>query len=553
MKDRSQKHESTIRLGFELGSGEAVDVPVRNMCITGQTQESGKTTTLEALVHRSGKRAVAFVTKRHESGFADARRIAPYFRERADWQFVASVLEATLKQRMNFQRSWIMKLCESRAPKPSKRGVGSQGWNAPRSLADVLANVEIALQTATGIHEGVYTELRGYLRMVVPQIERLPYSTELRLEPGLNVMNLVEYSTELQALVIRSVLEWIYEQESDTVTVIPEAWEFLPQKRGSPVKLAAEALIRKGSAGRNYIWLDSQDLANVDKDIVRSCPVMILGVQRESNETKRTIAHIPSTVQSKPKPRDIMTLGLGEFVVCFGKEIRRVYVQPAWLSDASAQLVALGKLGIGEVQHGKPAAKSQRNDEEDAVYKQKWESEKGRADNLQRELDELRRGLTPAAAAPPPEIRGAGVTTFVPPEPRASLPTPPASLNGDAESMYQYVVQRLAADPPPSLIQLLRTVPEIEILRKRETIQIDSTSVKGRLAELIAEGFFNSIKRANAVPPEVAKVGITCTKPAIYQALDDLTSKRFLIKTKGTGGHIQYQAVAGMKVNIVDR
>src|SRR4029453_3614258 len=29
--------------------------------------------------------------------------------------------------------------------------------------------------------------------------------------PGLNIMDLAEYTTELQALVIRSVLEWVYE------------------------------------------------------------------------------------------------------------------------------------------------------------------------------------------------------------------------------------------------------------------------------------------------------------------------------------------------------
>lgn len=38
----------TIRLGFEVGSGTPVDIPVRHMAVSGQTQESGKTTTLDA-------------------------------------------------------------------------------------------------------------------------------------------------------------------------------------------------------------------------------------------------------------------------------------------------------------------------------------------------------------------------------------------------------------------------------------------------------------------------------------------------------------------------
>lgn len=539
------KADRLIALGYELGTGEPVSIPARNMVVCGQTQEAGKTTALEALVDRSGSRAVAFLTKRHESGFATARRIPAYFRERADWQFVAAILEATLKQRMKFQTSWIMKLCEYQAPKSSRRGAGSPGWHAPHSLADVLRNVETALQTATGINESVYTELRGYLKMVVPQIDRLPYATALKLQPGLNVMDLVEYSTELQALVIRSVLEWIYEQETDTITVIPEAWEFVPQKRGGPVKLAAEALIRKGSAGRNFIWLDSQDLANVDKDIVRSCPVMLLGVQRESNEVKRTINHIPDTVHAKPKPRDIMSLGLGEFVVCYGRTTVRAYAQPAWLGDDRARSVATGSLSAREVLQWKPAAKPRKKDEgiDDDVYKEKYEAEKRRADDLERRLTEIEnRPGGPAVQA-----------AMSLPDRLPAAPAPTLPVNGDADAVYNYVIERLRREPGPALIQLLRAVPEIEIERKRETIRIDGTTVKGRIAEMIALGFFDTIKRANTVPPEVFKVGIQCTKPAIYQALDDLTAKRFLIKTKGSGGHVQYQAVPGMKVNVVDR
>jgi hypothetical protein len=36
-------------------------------------------------------------------------------------------------------------------------------------------------------------------------------------------MDLAEYTTELQALVIRSVLEWVYESARGTLVIIPEA------------------------------------------------------------------------------------------------------------------------------------------------------------------------------------------------------------------------------------------------------------------------------------------------------------------------------------------
>ena len=54
-------------------AARAVEIPIRHMAVTGQTQEAGKTTALEALIARSGLRAVTFVTKRGEGSFAAGR------------------------------------------------------------------------------------------------------------------------------------------------------------------------------------------------------------------------------------------------------------------------------------------------------------------------------------------------------------------------------------------------------------------------------------------------------------------------------------------------
>jgi hypothetical protein len=283
---------SAIHLGFELGSGNPVDIPCRHMVVTGQTQEAGKTTTLEALIARSGLPAVAFVTKRGEQSFADGRRIEPYFRERADWQFVASVLEATMRERLKFERAWIMR--------------ASKG---ARTLADVHANVRKLMVTAKGLSADVYLTLDAYLEIVVPRIQSVCFAERVDLQPGLNVLDLSDrdrFPAELQSLVMRSVLEWVYEKSHGTITIIPEAWEFIPQGRGSPVKLSAVELVRKGAGLRNYVWLDSQDIGGVDKELLRSCPVWLLGVQREINEVKRTLDNIPAGI-AKPTPSEIAT------------------------------------------------------------------------------------------------------------------------------------------------------------------------------------------------------------------------------------------------------
>jgi hypothetical protein len=323
-----------VHLGYAVGTGSAVMLPIRHMVVTGQTQESGKTTTLEALIARAdgGRRkeerrfrAIAFITKRGEGAFTTGHSVQPYFRtQKADWQYVSSLIDATMGEKNKLLRSFLMKTCRGTA-----------------TLADVLANVRHAKDTSKGFPESIYTEIEGYLELVVPQLAQLPPAHKLTLKAGLNVMDVAPYTTELQALVIRATLDHVYESEEDVVTVIPEAWEFLPEGRGSPVKAAAEVLIRKGAALGNYMWLDSQDLAGVWKTAVRACPVALIGVQREANEIKRTLANIHTTV--KPKAADVAGLELGEFFACWGKQAVKTYVQPAGMTHLAAMAIARGQ------------------------------------------------------------------------------------------------------------------------------------------------------------------------------------------------------------------
>jgi hypothetical protein len=314
-----------VHVGYELGTGKSVDIPLRNLAVTGQTQESGKTTTLEALATRSGATVLTFVTKRGEGSFTGARKVQPYFRDRADWQFVDSLLEAQLKEKNKFLRPWIMKICRT-----------------TRTLADVHREVRSALKKAKGINEGVYTQLEAYLDLIVPDIQSADLAETLDLRKGINVMDVSAFSTAMQMLFVQSAIDDVNAHYENTIIVIPEAWEFIPEGKGSPVKESAIRLVRKGSGIGNRIWVDSQDMAGVDKTILRGCPVWLIGVQREANEIKRNLANIPAGI-AKPKPADVAKLGIGQFFVCFGDRIVKTYVQPAWMSGEDAADLATGK------------------------------------------------------------------------------------------------------------------------------------------------------------------------------------------------------------------
>jgi hypothetical protein len=323
-----------IRLGYELGTGYAVEIPLGHLAITGQSQASGKTTTLEGLVRRAGCRAVAFLTKRGEGSFRVKTMIPAYFKERADWRFISSVLEALVGEKLKGERPEIVKLCQDYA--------GKEGtWRAPHSLADVQRNAEIAIAKARGYSASIYTVLVQYLSEVVPAIGVIEHR-QFAMQPGLNVMDLTFYEFAVQALVVRSVIEWIHHNADNTIIVIPEAWKFAPKQRGSPVRLAAEEFIRQGAGLKNFLWCDSQDLAGISSVLLRQVTVWLFGVQRDPREIERTLEHIPADT-AKPTKRDIATLGKGQFIVCFEREMYRVYVQPAWMSAAHAEAIARGE------------------------------------------------------------------------------------------------------------------------------------------------------------------------------------------------------------------
>jgi len=496
-----------IPLGFEVGSGKPVSIPIAHTVITGQSQQAGKTTTLEALISRANVPGIAFVTKRGEHSFADGRRIAPYFRERADWQFVASVLEATMRERLKFERAWIMR--------------ASKG---ARTLADVHRNVRRLMETAKGLSADVYLTLDAYLEIVVPRVAAVRFASTLEVLPGLNVLDLSDrdrFPPELQSLVMRSVIEWIYEHADGTITIIPEAWEFLPQGRGSPVKLAAVELIRKGAGLANFVWLDSQDIGGIDKELLRSCPVWLLGVQREANEIKRVLENIPAGI-AKPKPSDVATLRKGQFFACFGESVIKTYVQPGWMIQGEAVGIARGTLEMERASSRPPSPLPRWTITNDALRQEDTMSKTDeKLDQLIELLTRQAGNRTSPAAAPP--------ATF--------------AVGAEEEELFQRFRARLLKEP--AVLRVLASVPVIEISETREVIEIDGATVRGQIAKLIARGFFDEPKNGNTVFVELKRIGAKVAKPSAYKECDKLTSMGFLT-AEATG----YLAVEGMKRNI---
>jgi hypothetical protein len=568
---------ASIHLGYVVGTGEPVEIPLRHTAVTGQTQESGKTTTLEGLISRSGLQAVAYVTKRGESSFHVMHPIPPYFQERADWKFVQSLLEASTETKLKFEQSWIMRASE-----------------AAKTLQDVQANIKRFLdgvkapplpsakpkrgkqaaepkerwtqKPARGLSGDVYYVLNKYLDDIMPQLAEMPYTTALELAAGLNVMDLRDYEFPLQALVIRSVTDRIRQHLEGTINIIPEAWKFAPKFRGSPVRLAAEEYVREAAAMKNFLWIDSQDLAGVADVLMRQVGVWLFGVQRATREIWRALEHMPEGLPAKrPRPADIATLSKGQFYVCFGKEMHKVYVQPAWMTAAHAEAIARDEEDVesardilkefdkeqpvSRVAVVKPkkaddalmesiAASAQKGLEEEAMWKEKYEALKKDFDFLQAQIDELQKAEVKEADAAAFGRKNGDRVQFNPHSPQ------------DMNELLDLLLTRIRERKDPAIIQLMRELPEIRVNAKRHVLEMSDDSTDGRIALLISQKFFDTPQDSGTLNKEFKRRGWFDTKAsntALFKPLAKITEMGFLLR-EGT----MYQAVPGMKINIVE-
>jgi polyhydroxyalkanoate synthesis regulator phasin len=472
--------ENKILLGYEVGTGKEVNMSLHHTVITGMTQLSGKTTTLEAIISRANRRAIAFKTKRGEGGFNNYREIAPFFEERADWQYVSTLLEAVMREKMKFERPWIMK--------------ATQGT---KSLREVLENVQMLRSEATKqLPENVYTALEEYLKIVVPQIEKFRFSKTLDLIDGINVMDLTEMTFELQSLVIQSTMEFVINHLHETILIVPEAWEHIPQGRNTPVKLYAETFIRKGAAIGNYLFIDTQDIAGIDKMPLRQCNNWILGRQREGHEVERVREQIG---RNKIDADEIRSLPIGHFIAILGDDIKKVYVLPAGVPKNIGKRIAMGEVPVTEAakymnggaeeeetQPGQtgirrflPAAGGDR-----AIRRvEELETKLARRDNemtvLRAEVDALRRELIMSSA------KLEQLTRHESAEQRASKNQVPAVRPGfTVDDLNQLIDQRMH-----------------QIIQYDKPTVFTQVDVSGRFKELIKERFIRELAvRIRALP-----------------------------------------------------
>jgi len=517
-----------ILLGFEVGTGTPVYVPLHHLAIFGITQLSGKTTALEALISRSGLKAIAFKTKRGEAGFTKYNLVTPYYKPRADWQFVEGLVNVALGEKVKFEpgmRYAIMKVCRGR-----------------KDLREIQKAARAEAQKARSeFMRSVYEKLDAYLDIVLPELERWSFSEQLEVKEGVNVMDLSGMRLETQHLVIASTVEYAFSYLDHVVVIIPEAWETIPQGKMTPVKWVAQQFIRKGAAIGNYLWLDSQDIGGIDKTPLRQCDNWLMGRMKEAHEVERILKQL---LGMKVPAEEIQTLSLGTFYAAIGNEVKKTYVLPVGVPEEVGIRVARGELAPEHIRDTYLKKITSIEGDTNLDFKQVWLEEKGKRENLEKEFTRQVERLSDLKAQEKIEAFKQEIAkTFVP---RAELKatkdklttlekeqeqlTKDAEFGRECREFFQKLLPMpMPIDQPTAVgIQPVVTVVDLEEVKKYAP-KVPTDTVKGKILQLAKEGFFDNWQNVGDVNTKLVDTfRFNTSDQAINGALKELVAEQIL-------------------------
>lgn len=423
----------TIRLGYETGTGDPVDVKLKHAVFTGVT-EGGKTTAIEACIRQEidqGRTGLVFLTKKGEEEFTEGNQVKPFFKDNPGQhqdlvKYVQELLEALTGKSLSRAESELINVVDARSHEEIEKA---------ETLEDVHDNLNTLLEldndadSSVSLHGKVRSEflkLEKYFDRVMSQFDEAKLAETLHLEKGeLNIMDLRGFNRELQSLIIERTLQKIYREHTEVRVAIPEAWKFAPQQGSNICKDAIVQFVREGATNDNYLLIDAQDMTRVAKEPLKQMRQWNLGLQMEKNEVERTRDQMPVPKTKAPSKEEIMNLATGHFFYCEASqgrdkvEVRKYYCKPAWMDeiewegmsgDELAQGIAMGEveiaplveaidegkidIGTEKVDDEEPNTEEEQNpDPENVDYEEKYHKVNSRVENLEEKIEFLKQEI----------------------------------------------------------------------------------------------------------------------------------------------------------------
>lgn len=319
-------------VGFEVGTLDEIRLEPLHTAIMGKSRETGKTTCMEGFLSRwKGKKIIVFLLKDGEDTFKRYPKIKPFLKPRSDWLYVQNLIESEMKEKNRSIRPELILVCD---------GAGS--------LDEVREKVEDQLRhgrwTVKNIYEKkVYIQLNAYLKMILPKLHEVQSSDVLKLDEGIQIMDLREYDTPVQQMIITSVVEEILKGKKgvsktdwyDVVIAIPEA-HLIAGRDSSPAKKPLERLLRLGGVKRNFVVLDNQDITGVYPPLRKHLNNWIIGKLDDENEIERALNRVDVDMKIVDIKNQLKRMTLGQFFVVTRGRARKTFSMPSWMNFSTA-------------------------------------------------------------------------------------------------------------------------------------------------------------------------------------------------------------------------
>jgi len=528
-------------LGVDKKSGVGVFEPLGHLGIFGLTRQAGKTTSLRELlkdvVRPDGGQFLVFRTGTGEIDFPGYRS-RPFFRAVLDWRSVESMLWTFLAEKPKVYRPIIM-----------------DAVHGAKSLDDVhRAIVDRGEKAKSGWVRDRTKELDVYFEEILPWLEEHPLASFVQLSDGGNVVDLEGWPKTVQQLVIASTLEFLMAEgvrKHPLVVVLPEAREFVPSDRATPVKLAADRLARMGAKLNLFLWIDSQALTGVDQQLLRNFSLILQGVQTSDLEVDR----VSKALEVPPKL--IRGLKVGDFILHTLDGVRTVHVP---------------------LTKEKPLPKNWEEDNVDAKERKAYESraaeleQQVKARDAQvtslitkvRELEQRVRDEHERAEANAKAAAANAVERIRSPFNRVDRMSAPGvrsvekmMTGGEADPVLEHGADDFAPAPRERIdLHVQREVPDLTVHVKVVRIEATPKDNRGRLALLVADGFFDKAIGTGPIGIEYVRRGWMTYNPVskgggsyqgVKDALEKLTEWGFLTRP---GGGDAYEVVAEARKRI---
>ncbi len=340
---------------------------------------------------------------------------------------------------------------------------------------------------------------------------------------------------------------------------LEEAAEFIPQKPHDFIVYAElEKLARMGGNVRLGYTLINQRSQEVSKAILELCENVFLHRQRGKNalenmdkwlavaeapDRKKIRTSLPDLPQGQcwawlggdePQPPTLIKVPAKNSLHPDRRVMRGdVMAQKAAPVDVAEFIARMqGRLAKPPPTPSHPTAKPKETD----VTKDEADTLRRENDALRLEINRLKAGLAPRPAA-------------------VKIVGDPAAPPADIEFIYEQVKARLAREAP-AMLRVLAVKPEIEVRLERVQLDARGDSLRGRVARLIAEGFYERGQSAPGTQKELGRRGADPGPANTYKELDALAVLGFLTIEQGKDDRSrprkEYRAVEGMKVNIVE-